>query len=126
MATLNWPYDAQYVLEDGAGAITATAAGSDTHDVGDAALKPGAVAIVDITALDTTDTDETYVVEIQGSNDSFTTPVELASRTMTATGRYVIPIYNWQAGTTYREIRVYFTIGGTTPSITCVVWCSGF
>lgn len=123
MATL-YPYDANAVLHDGT-AKTADAAGSVAYyDVGAAARFP-AVAVINATALVGNDGDETYDVIIQGSTDSaFTAPVQLGSMAIVRllTGRYTILFDNDQNGTVYRYIRVYFDVGGTTPSISADVF----
>jgi hypothetical protein len=123
MATL-YPYDINMALHVSA-AVAADAVGSVAYyDVGGAYRFP-AVACINVTACVGNDVDETYDVIIQGSTDSaFTTPVELGSMKIVRllTGRYSILFDNDQNGTAYRYIRVYFDVGGTTPSITSDVW----
>jgi hypothetical protein len=123
MATL-YPYDANAVLHDGT-AIVADGAGSvAAFDVGAAARFP-AVAVVNVTACDSTSSDETYDVIIQGyTSSAFTTPVQLGSMAIVrgVTGRYTILFDNDQNGTVYEFIRVYFDVGGTTPSISANVY----
>ncbi|MFN4287563.1 MAG: hypothetical protein ACK4E3_03600 [Brevundimonas sp.] len=123
---IQYAYDAELVLHDGT-AVTTSANGSRTHyDVGAAARFPAA-AVVEVTAADAADANETYDVIIQGSTDSaFTTPIQLGSMTITrgVTGRRVILFDNQQAGVTYRYIRVRFENGGTTPSISARVFLS--
>lgn len=123
MATL-YPYDANAVLHDGT-AITADGAGSVAYyDIGAAARFP-AVAVVNVTAIDGASSDETYDVQIQGSNaTNFSTFQELGSMKITRadTGRFTILFDNDQDGTVYRYVRVYFDVGGTTPSITANVF----
>jgi hypothetical protein len=100
-------------------------------------------AIVDITALDIANADESYDIVIQGSPDSsFTaaTSAELAAihigakgtkRTDTDKddylGRHFFACANmgYSAANTpvnpYRYIRAYFVVAGTSPSITCKI-----
>lgn len=117
MATL-YPFDANAVLHAGA-AITATGVGSvPYYDVGADARFP-AVAVCAITALDKTDTNETYDLVIEGSVDTaFTAAKQLGSQTVTATGRYTVLFDNDQGGVVYRYIRYRPVLAGTTPSIT--------
>lgn len=123
MATL-YPFDANAVLHDGT-AVTSSAAGSVAYyDVGASARFP-AVAVVNVTANDGTSSDETYDVSIQGSNaTNFSTLQELGSMKITRadTGRFTILFDNDQDGVVYRYVRVYFTLAGTTPSISANVF----
>jgi hypothetical protein len=123
MATL-YPYDANAVLHDGT-AKAADAVGSVAYyDIGAAARMP-AVAVINVTAVVGNDVDETYDVIIQGATDTaFTTPVELGSMKIVRllTGRYTILFDNDQNGSVYRYVRVYFDVGGTTPSISADVY----
>lgn len=119
-----YPYDANLVLHDGT-AKTADGAGSVAYyDVGAAARFP-AVAVINVTACDDGSSDETYDVIIQGcSATNFSTVQQLGSMTITrgATGRFTILFDNDQGGTVYRYVRVYFDVGGTTPSISADVY----
>lgn len=123
MATL-YPYDANAVLHDGS-AVTADGPGSVAYyDVGAAARFP-AVAVVNVTAIDDASGDETYDVIIQGSQaTNFATVQQLGSMTITRgdTGRFTILFDNDQDGVVYQYIRVYFDVGGTTPSISANVY----
>lgn len=121
MATL-YPFDANAVLHDGT-AITSTGVGSVAYyDVGAAARFP-AVAVVNITALDLSSTNETYDLVIEGSVDTaFTAPKQLGSMTVAATGRFTVLFDNDQDDVVYRYIRYRPVLGGTTPSITGQVY----
>lgn len=121
MATL-YPFDANAVLHDGT-AMTATGVGSVAYyDVGAQARYPGA-AVINVTALDKTDTNETYDAVIEGSNTTnFATVEQLGSKTITAVGRYTVLFDNDQGGTVYRYIRYRPVLAGTTPSITANVF----
>lgn len=120
-----YPYDANLVLHDGT-AITADGAGSVAYfDVGDAESRFPCVAVVNVTAIDGVSTDETYDVIIQGCTaTNFSTVQQLGSMVITRsdTGRFTILFDNVQDGTQYRYIRVYFDVGGTTPSISANVF----
>lgn len=122
MAT--YPFDSEMVLHDGT-AITADGAGSVAYyDVGGSFRFPAAV-VVNVTACDDASGDETYDVIIQGSAASnFATTKQLGSMTITRgdTGRFTILFDNDQDGTVYRYVRVYFDVGGTTPSISANVY----
>lgn len=122
----NYPYDANLVLHDGS-AITSDGAGSAAYfDVGGQVRFPS-VAVINVTAIDAASTDETYDVIIEGSNaTNFSTKVQLGSmtisRSITAPQRFTIPFDNDQGGTVYQYVRVYFDVGGTTPSISANVF----
>ena len=116
-------YDNLLLLKD-AGAITVDAGGTVAAvariiDVGDAHMD--GVAVVDIGALDTVN--GTYVLRVQGSTTiGFGTPVELAARAITATGRTEIPFNNETNGLYYRYIRCFNDVSGATPSINGTVF----
>lgn len=73
-------------------------------------------------AADAGDGDETYQFDVQtDDNSSFTSATTLASRaiaraSLTAGSRHTIPIPMEAAVEQY--LRLYYTLGGTTPSIT--------
>lgn len=121
MATL-YPFDALMLLHAGA-AITATGVGSvPYYDVGAAARFP-AVAVFNVTALDLSSANETYDLVIEGSTDTaFTTPKQLGSMTIGATGRFTVLFDNDQDDVVYRYIRYRPVLAGTTPSITGEVY----
>jgi hypothetical protein len=123
-------YDNLLLLKD-AGAVTADGAGTVNSaarvlDLG-LAVCEGEVRI-DISAFDFTTGDETARAILQGSNDiAFGSGiVELASLNMPAasglTGRVMFPFTNVLRGTIYQYVRIYFDVGGTTPSINCIVY----
>lgn len=126
MAKHIYPADAGLILKD-AGAVTAdgaaTVGGSaKVLDVGPGRLRDGAAVEIYITACDFTNTDETYAIVIQASNDATpfaTTTRELARFVVPGgtTGRQQIMITNEWFGVIYRNIRVYTDVSGTTPSI---------
>lgn len=84
--------------------------------------------VANVTAIDTTSTDETYELQIQGCNSSGfgSSVVELASLAITSIGEHHIPFDNEcpLAGvvTKFRYIRLRHILGGTTPSINYSAW----
>lgn len=101
--------------------ITATADGTNVLNVGTG--KIAATVIVDTPALDTS-ADETYVVEVRGSNDAFGGVDELlASTEVKAAGRETFAVDNvcvLADGSTIicDSIKVAVVLAGTTPSMT--------
>lgn len=132
MSDTQYPFDVAMLLHDGAAAVTATGNGQvggsarifDTESTTAVIARWPAVAVVNVTALDLADTNETYVAVIEGSNDAaFGSGNEiLAQKPITRTGRHVIPFVNFQAGTGFRYLRERWILGGTTPSITAQVF----
>lgn len=131
-------FDADLQLHDGGAAITAdgvaqVSSAAAIRDVGGSGLaRFEGVAVVEISACDSTDGDETYDIQIRGSAASnMGSPQQLGSVTVTrgTTGRVEIPFTTSKQGTVYRYIDAYFDVGGTTPSITCKIyvapvdWC---
>lgn len=125
-------YDATLLLKD-AGAVTASgnatvAAAAVIRDLG--AARVDARAIFDVTAIDTVTGDESYLLQIQGSNSSTfaSSVVALATKQLggatatgntaaTVAGRYELAFTNEENGVTYRYVRHRYVIAGTTPSI---------
>lgn len=98
-----------------AGAITATA--NDTPiDMGTGfAPAMGGLpmqALIPVTVLKTSATDETYVVVVQDSPDNSTWTTR-ATKTITATGMVQLPFF-----LNAEYVRTGWTLGGTSPSIT--------
>lgn len=92
-----------------------------------------AVAVLDVTAIDISSGNETYKIQILGSNDPgmATGNVSLGGIELgkgasldgvnmadSVTGRYEIMFSTQAAGTLYEYVGVYVTEGGTTPSLT--------
>lgn len=135
MGDLNRTVDVNLRLKS-TGAITASAAcqvdgSAQILDVGQAEF--AGMVEIDVSALKITANDETYDIVMQGSSDSdFGTAaniVELGgihlgakeikrtdSDADDATGRYLLPFINIRNGTTYRYLRLYMVVGGTSPS----------
>jgi hypothetical protein len=117
-------YDNLLLLKDAA-VVTVDAAAqvggsARVVDVGDAHMD--GVAVIDTSAIDTSG-GNTYTVRIQGSlTIGFGTPVELAARAITATGRTEIPFNNDIGGTYYRYIRAFNDTSGATPSINSTIF----
>lgn len=116
--------DSLLLLSD-AQALTATAASTNVVDfsldrnvgVGE----PMCVVISLDVAADDADGNETYVAALQADdNDSFSSAVEIGSATITrgdvAGSKYVIVIP--PDGRDEQYLRLNFTLGGTTPSVT--------
>lgn len=104
-------------------ALTASAASTNVINlVKDGNLgigEPMSIVIIVDVALDYTTEDETYVATLQTDElEAFGSPTTVASVTMAggavAGTRYVLPV---PADTSCEEhIRVYYTLGGTTPT----------
>jgi len=138
-ATNNRTWDALTVLKD-AGAVTSSGVGqvggsnkiidlggdpsgstvAPTAGMGAGPNTP-ADCLIDVSACDSADGNETYVVYIELSNSSsFASGNIVAAQipiTRGSTGRFILPFSNWQQRTYYRYARVGHTLGGTTPSI---------
>ena len=106
-------------LADGAETSSADEAGValDVRGAGDFKV------VLQVTALDVADTDETYslVVDVDSLAAFSDSPVEVADITVTAVGTYEIPLsgdYIASLDPNAAAIRVGVVIGGTTPSIT--------
>jgi hypothetical protein len=115
--------DAQTLFSD-AQALTVTAASTNLIDFGsDRDMSKGepldVVIVVDV-AADGTTTDETYSFAIQTDSDvAFGSATTLASRAitygeLTLGSIHTIPVPN----TNERYMRLYYTLGGTTPTVT--------
>lgn len=127
-----YPYDASMLLHDGAAAVTATGNGlvggsarifdteSTTSPVGRFPL----AVVINVSALDLASANETYDLIVQGSNaaDFGSGVQELGSIAISAAGRYTLVVDNEQGVTVYRYIRFRYVLGGTTPSLTAVVF----
>jgi hypothetical protein len=129
-------YDDALKIRASTTAITATETGSLILDVG-TGLVDGYL-VLDIATLDVVTGDEAYSFMLEGSPDAafgtagnirvvaelrvggatFTTPNGAAD----AVGRFVIPFRNERNGTTYRYLRLYTLIAGTSPSTTFTGW----
>jgi hypothetical protein len=108
-------------------ALTATAASTNLVDLGaDRNIGPGralwVVLSIDVAADDTTG-DETYVADLEtDSTSAFSSATVIATRAIargTAAGaKFIIgfPFAN------ERWLRLNYTLGGTTPSVTLSAW----
>lgn len=137
----HYTLDADLQLEDGDGAITSSAAGAvggsaKIVDLGEDVRIRGDV-VIDISAIDHTNDDETYELIVQGSTSATfaDTIVNLASLNTNAagagvggadvepaSGRYVLGVSNLFNSTLYRYLRINAVVGGTTPSVTYKAW----
>lgn len=117
--------DNQNLLSD-AQALTASGASTNLIDLGSdrdfGVGEPMAVVVTVDVAADGTTTDETYAFAIQtDDNASFSSATTLESRTigyasLTAGSQHVL---NFPSdGSCERYVRLYATLGGTTPTIT--------
>lgn len=107
-------------LVSNAQVVTASAASTDYFDTG-ANIRLGTSDVyfeVALTAI--SGTSPTITVAIQGSVDAaFTTPVQLAAVTPTvASGVPQLVSVDASPGKALRYYRLYYTVGGTTPSFT--------
>ena len=109
------PQDSQLLLQD---TTTKTASfNSPSVDLG-AGFSPGGLgkpvaAVVQVTALDTADGNETYTFVLQESTDNVSFAPAGASVTVNSIGAHAI-----RGWLTKRYARVALTVGGTTPSVT--------
>lgn len=115
-------------------ALTTTAASTNLIDLGprqgdqSADLGTGTqmVVVIQLTvAADDADADETYVADLEtDDNTGFSSATTLGSATITrgdaAGTRYYIHLP--LAQTVERYIRLNYTLGGTTPSVTLDAW----
>lgn len=130
-------FDAATQLKD-TGAVTASgnatvASVAKILDLGTARVD--ARCIFDVSAIKTTATDESYILQVQGSNSSTfaSSVVTLASKQLgaaaatgntaaTGVGRFELAICNEDNGTTYRYLRHRYVIAGTSPTITHIAY----
>ena len=114
--------DAQHLFSDSQ-ALTASAASTNLIDLGGdhnvGIGEPMAVVINVEVALDDTTGDETYVFTVEADDNSgFSSAATIATKTATrgdvAGTKYVLPIPADTSAEQY--LRVYYTLGGTTPT----------
>lgn len=105
--------------------LTSTGASTNALDHGsdrNIGIGEPLVAVVTVTAIDATSSDETYTATLQTDSDpafgsvTAVTPAVTIARGVTVPYRAVIPVPPDTA--TKRYTRMTFTLGGTTPSIT--------
>lgn len=124
--------DAQHLLSD-AQAVTADAGSTNVIDL--SAVReigqgePMGVAIRVDVAADGTTTDETYAFKLQtddaaafGSATDLTPSLAIGYATLVAGYLFVIPLSNVNTAAMERYLRLYYDVGGTTPTITCTAW----
>ncbi|GAB5471749.1 MAG: phage protein [Rhodospirillales bacterium] len=119
--------DSRLVFSD-AQALTASAASTDRVDLGqDRDIGPGRTLYLVIAvqeAADATTGNETYSFALQtDSSAGFGSATTLVSRSisaaeLTAGSQHVLPM----TLTNERYLRLYYTLGGTTPSVTVTAW----
>lgn len=129
----DFTFDANLQLKD-AGAVTAD--GADQVSAANKILDLGVGrfdgrCIVDVSAIDVSSGDENYLIKTQFSSTSdFSAgviggPILSLGKASTlvgesadsVVGRYELPFSNEINGTTYRYMRSYHDVSGTTPSI---------
>jgi hypothetical protein len=113
------------------GAVTADADHTIIDLGSDAAFK--GEMLIDVSAIDIADTDETYQLILMGSASATLASgiVHLASITVgdaatianqgdvdSTTGRYIVPFSNILNDVAYRYVRLSTDVTGTSPSIT--------
>ncbi len=120
-----YTYDSDLDLK-AAGLVATTTTESTIIDLG-AGLINGHL-VLDVTAVEVANTDEVYLICLEGSNVSTMASgsvclaqIEMGNATApadadTTTGRYVVPVRNEQAGTTYRYVRIYTEVAGTVAT----------
>jgi len=141
-----YSFDVNLVLADGAAAQTATgfAQANGANGIVDLGGNQGtspvqqaridAVAVIDVTALDISSSNESYRLSILVSNDPAfgAGNVDMAAEISlgkggsrdgvnmkdSVVGRYEVPFCTQIAGVLYEYAALYITTGGTTPSIT--------
>jgi hypothetical protein len=132
MSVRGYTYDNLLNLKT-AGAITSSAAVATILDTNNGAVgnpsRFDAVAVVDVSAIDVSSANETYDIIVQLSNSAtfasgVVNRIALKLGTTVAgssandvVGRYELPFDNEFAEQTYRYVRLYTLVGGTTPSI---------
>lgn len=123
--------DAQLLFSD-AQAVTADAGSTNVVDLGVAAKvfdgEPLAVVLQIDVAADGTTTDETYEFQIEtDDNAAFSSATDLVAHSigyasLTAGSLHIIPIPVGVAVEQY--MRVYYNVGGTSPSVTVTAFLS--
>lgn len=111
--------DANSILDDGGTTFTASGAGevsssAQVIDLGaDWQNIPVLAVVFDIASIDTADTDEVYVLEVEFANASgFASITGESVTTITAAGEHVIV-----SEAKDRYVRAFFGMSGTTPSL---------
>ena len=129
-------YDNALLVRAAAANITSTETGSLIVDLG-AGLVEGHL-ILDVTTQDATTGDEAYTFMLEGSPDAgFGTASNITVLAMQRTGgatgatplgtadtagRYTVPFRNERNGVTFRYVRLYTLLAGTTPILAFTGW----
>lgn len=111
------PFDAEMLLEDAAGVTQTADYDGATKDLGPG-YAPGGIgqptaAVVQVSALDTANGDETYSFVLEESDDGSTWSSAGPVIAVTATGALSVPGF-----LSKRYCRLKLAVAGTTPSIT--------
>jgi len=126
-------YDESLVLK-AAGLVATTANGSTILDLGAGLVD--AYFVLDLSACEIATGDEIYTVNLEASNvaamdsgsvclarKTFGNLVVPMDAALSASGRYVVPFRNEEAGTIYRYVRIQTTVAGTIATgINFVAW----
>jgi hypothetical protein len=113
------PQDTRLLIQD---TTTKTAAfNTPAIDLG-AGFSPGGLGlavggVVQVTAADLADGNETYSFVLQESSDNVTFTAASAATSTGAAGTYPV-----RGRVTKRFVRLALTVGGTTPSVTFKAW----
>jgi hypothetical protein len=129
-------YDNALLVRAAAANIVATETGSLIVDLGTGLVE--GYLVLDITAMDATTGDEAYTFMLEGSPDAaFGTAGNITVLAMQRTGgatgatplgtadsvgRFAVPFRNERNGTTYRYVRLYTLLAGTTPILAFTGW----
>jgi hypothetical protein len=132
----NKTYDNSSLIRASAANITSTETGSVILDIG-TGLTEGYL-VLDVTTMDVTTGDEAYTFILEGSPDAaFGTAANITVLAMQklggatgaaplgtadAVGRFLVPFRNERNGTTFRYVRLYTVLAGTTPILAFVGW----
>ena len=113
------PQDAQLLLQD---TTTRTASYSTPSIDFGAGFNPGGLgrpiaAVLQVTAADTGDGNESYTFVLQESSDNVSFLSAGAGVAVTTTGAHAV-----RGWATKRYVRLALTVAGTTPSITFKAW----
>lgn len=118
------PFDLEQLLGEGA-VVAASGVIGNVLNLKSLGFNEGTV-VVNVTASDDANADETYVVTVELSTDlAFTAPIAVATRALTrgVLGQQFIPVNN-QGEEMYQYLRLNSTLAGTTPSMTVDAYLS--
>lgn len=130
-AHVSYMLDHLNYLHNGSSAVTASGigqvdGGNGSVALGAARLDDGSVIVVNVTACDAASGDETYQLDLYGSNNDFSAEVLISTLPFVrgTTGIAEWYVTNEHFGTTYTDLRIKHTLAGTTPSLTYTAFLS--